>query len=183
MTFTIRPRSLLIVAAIAALGIAAGVAYAAIPDSAGVIRGCYDKNGGLRVIDPSTGSACKNSETALDWSQTGPQGMPGQDGTNGTNGTNGVSGWELKKADFPLPSEGDGYSGTAQSDEVSCSPGKKILGGGITTDSWVNSIVRYSGPNASGTKWMVIIQRTNDGDSPDKSTTQAHLYAICATAN
>ena len=59
------------------IALAAGIAYATIPDSAGVIHGCYRNNGQLRVIDPSNGGACKNNETGLDWSQTGPQGPPG----------------------------------------------------------------------------------------------------------
>ena len=57
------------------MAIGATYTYASIPDSAGVIHGCYDKNG-LRVIDPSNGAACKNDETSLNWSQSGPQ-VPG----------------------------------------------------------------------------------------------------------
>ena len=50
----------------AALLVVAGVAYATIPDSGGVIHGCYSKSGGsLRVIDASV-TNCSKSETALD---------------------------------------------------------------------------------------------------------------------
>ena len=46
----------------------AGIAYAAIPDSNGVIQGCYKTVGGdLRVIDAGAGGACKPSEQSLDW--------------------------------------------------------------------------------------------------------------------
>ena len=159
------------------IALAAGIAYATIPDSAGVIHGCYGNTGQLRVIDPSNGDACKNNETGLDWSKTGPQGPPGQDGTNGTNG---VSGWEIVQFAGNLPPEGDGYVGTAQGITVNCPAGKKILGGGVTTDEWVNSIIRSSGPNAAGTQWKVIIQRTNDGDSPNSGNTPVRVYAICA---
>ena len=38
--------------AVLALAVA-GIAYAAIPDSSGVIHGCYSKTGALRVIDSS----------------------------------------------------------------------------------------------------------------------------------
>ena len=56
---------------------AAGVAYASIPDSSGVIHGCYKKTRGmLRVIDSAT-TTCGNDETALTWNQTGPQGPTG----------------------------------------------------------------------------------------------------------
>jgi hypothetical protein len=166
-----------LVLSVGLIALAAGIAYATIPDSAGTIHGCYGSNGQLRVIDPSTGGACKNNETGLDWSQRGPQGQPGQDGTNGTNG---VSGWEIVQFASNLPPEGDDYVGTAQGISVNCPAGKKVLGGGVTTDEWVNSIIRSSGPNAAGTQWKVIIQRTNDGDSPNSGNTPLRVYAICA---
>jgi hypothetical protein len=62
---------------------AAGIAYASIPDSGGVIHGCYKIAGGaLRVIDPATGS-CLNSETSIAWNQTGPTGATGPTGPRG----------------------------------------------------------------------------------------------------
>lgn len=71
---------------------AAGVSYAAIPDSGGVIHACYkqaghDDGGGgkreLRVIDTDQGDTCKKNEIALDWNQQGPQGNPGPQGEPG----------------------------------------------------------------------------------------------------
>ena len=52
---------------------AAGLAWATIPDSAGIIHGCYAKfsgqsGGELRVIDTDRGQTCRSSEVALDWS-------------------------------------------------------------------------------------------------------------------
>ena len=71
-----RLRWLLAGAAVGVVG--GGAALAAIPDSSGVINGCYQKNvGNLRVIDSSAGDSCRPSEIAISWSQTGPQG-PGQ---------------------------------------------------------------------------------------------------------
>jgi hypothetical protein len=101
------------------IALAAGIAYSTIPDSAGVIHGCYRNNGQLRVIDPSNGGACRNNETGLDWSQTGPQGPPGP---NGTNGTNGVSGYELVSDTGPLPG---GDPGTGQINSIFCPAGKE----------------------------------------------------------
>lgn len=50
-----------------------GAAQAAIPDSNGVIRACYLKNGGsLRVSDTGT---CKATELALSWNHVGPAGL------------------------------------------------------------------------------------------------------------
>jgi hypothetical protein len=61
-----------------AVGAAGGIAYAAIPDSAGVIHGCYQKaNGSLRVIDTQAGGKCSSVENPLDWNQTGPAGPRG----------------------------------------------------------------------------------------------------------
>lgn len=75
-------------AAAAALVGIAGAAYAAIPDSNGVIHGCYaNSDGSLRVIDSGAGQSCKaKKETALDWNQSGPQGPAGPQGPQGPAG-------------------------------------------------------------------------------------------------
>jgi hypothetical protein len=68
-----------LIAAVAA--VAAGTAaFAAIPDGAGVIHGCYDKGSGqLRLTDPATNApkGCSNKEVALDWNRQGPKGDSG----------------------------------------------------------------------------------------------------------
>src|SRR5207302_4966596 len=58
-----------------------------IPDSGGVIHGCYSKkDGSLRVIDTGLGGTCDaKKETALDWNQTGPAGPQGPPGPSGTS--------------------------------------------------------------------------------------------------
>jgi hypothetical protein len=83
----------MLLAATAVLAVAGGVAYATIPDSAGVIHGCYLKGiGSLRVIDPSAGQGCAGVEKPIKWSQTGPQGLQGTPGTNGAAGPAGSAG-------------------------------------------------------------------------------------------
>jgi hypothetical protein len=77
-----------------ALAVGVGVATGAIPDASGVIHGCYDPQGALRVIDPAS-SSCKNNETALNWSQTGPAGPTGPNGPKGATGPTGPSGSAL----------------------------------------------------------------------------------------
>jgi hypothetical protein len=63
----------------AAVGV--GVATGTIPDSGGVVHGCYQNHRGtLRVIDTRQGATCANSETALTWNQRGPAGPPGPPG-------------------------------------------------------------------------------------------------------
>jgi Collagen triple helix repeat (20 copies) len=71
--------------------VVAVVAYASIPDSSGVIHGCYNPKGTLRVIDSST-DTCKPNETGLDWSQTGPPGPQGSAGPQGAPGPMGAPG-------------------------------------------------------------------------------------------
>jgi hypothetical protein len=64
-----------------------GIAWAAIPDSAGVIHGCYaNKGGALRVIDTATTTSCKSTEQSLTWNQQGIQGPAGQQGPQGPKG-------------------------------------------------------------------------------------------------
>ena len=82
-----------VLVSVAALTVAlGGVAYATIPDSSGVIHGCYQKNvGNLRVINsPSHG--CRPSEVALNWNQTGPTGATGATGAAGATGSQGPTG-------------------------------------------------------------------------------------------
>jgi hypothetical protein len=51
------------------VAVGAGVAYAAIPDSTGVIHGCVNGGSGLlRVIN--TGQSCTGGESAIDWVQS-----------------------------------------------------------------------------------------------------------------
>ncbi|MGZ4380197.1 MAG: hypothetical protein ACXVZ2_02560 [Gaiellaceae bacterium] len=76
--------------------IAAGVAYAAIPDSNGVIHACMLKSTGtIRLIDPSLSSKdlrghCTTLETEVSWSQQGPKGDPGLQGAPGAKGDPGT---------------------------------------------------------------------------------------------
>ncbi len=70
--------------AIAAVG---GGAYAAIPNSTtGVITGCRDASGGLRVIDKQAGAICPAGTTQLEWNQQGRTGPTGPVGARGTPG-------------------------------------------------------------------------------------------------
>ena len=72
-------KTILVTLVAAGVALGAGIAYASIPDSNGVIHGCYaNKDGSLRVIDTGSGDACDSKkETALDWSQKGPTGPSG----------------------------------------------------------------------------------------------------------
>jgi hypothetical protein len=86
---TRRPIIALAVSAFAAAALAAGVAYATIPDGQGVIHACYKANkGDLRVVDDG---ACASGEVPLVWNQTGPQGPPGAQGPEGPAGASGLT--------------------------------------------------------------------------------------------
>jgi type VI secretion system Hcp family effector len=75
-----------------ALVIALGaVAYATIPGPAGVIHGCFDRAGNLRVIDASS-DECRRNETPITWNHTGPQGPAGIIGPEGPAGAQGAVG-------------------------------------------------------------------------------------------
>ena len=64
---------LLTAAALIVGAAAAGVAWASIPDSNGVIHGCYKQNDGkLRVIDPGGGDACAANEASISWNSGPP---------------------------------------------------------------------------------------------------------------
>jgi hypothetical protein len=78
--------------ALVATGAAIGVTSNAYTDANGVYKGCVDKSSGiLRVLTP-TGQTCRNSETAIDWNQVGPQGPQGIQGIQGPKGDKGDQG-------------------------------------------------------------------------------------------
>ncbi len=77
---------------------AAGIAYAAIPDSSGMYTACMlNRIGTIRLIDPSLPASnlmshCARFETQITFNQQGPQGLPGPQGTQGAQGAQGPAG-------------------------------------------------------------------------------------------
>jgi hypothetical protein len=87
-----RSRTVVLAIAVAALA-SGGIAWATIPDSSGVIHGCYQtKQGTLRVIDTDKGQSCSSNESALNWNKAGPQGPKGGTGPQGPMGDTGPQG-------------------------------------------------------------------------------------------
>jgi Collagen triple helix repeat (20 copies) len=84
------------------VALAGTVAFASIPDSAGVIHACFKTNNGqLRVIDSAT-QQCRKGETAISWNQAGlpgPQGPQGIQGLTGAAGATGATGPQGLKGD------------------------------------------------------------------------------------
>jgi hypothetical protein len=65
-----------LVAALVAAAAVGGIAYAAIPDAAGVYHGCIHRNtGALRVIDSATQQCNAANERAITFNQQGPAGV------------------------------------------------------------------------------------------------------------
>jgi type VI protein secretion system component Hcp len=97
-------------AVLSVAGLVAGVAYASIPDNAGVIHGCIVNNqvflgpakGTVRIIDADT-DKCQPNETAIQWSQTGPAGAAGAPGAQGMPGPAGPQGAAGQNAPDPTP--------------------------------------------------------------------------------
>jgi len=86
------PRRRLLAALAVGLGAfgIASVVQASIPDSQGVIHGCYYKGAGnlerlgaLRVVDMDRGQACRADELPVSWNQAGVSGPTGPTGPTG----------------------------------------------------------------------------------------------------
>ena len=120
----------------AVLALAAGIAYAAIPDSnSKVFTACMLKNvGTIRLIDPALGSGslmghCSSLETLVSWNQQGQPGTNGTNGTDGTKGTNGTDGTngvsptvaQLAVGDVNCPAGGAAITDAAGSTAYVCS--------------------------------------------------------------
>ena len=72
-----RKRSILIAVVTVAVLAIAGVAYATVVDSSGVIHGCVTTagiNGSHALVVQDTGTSCPKGTTALNWNQSGSGG-------------------------------------------------------------------------------------------------------------
>src|SRR5579859_425902 len=94
-----RTKIMIGIGAVLAAGIAtaSAVAFAVGPGPDGVIHACVNNGtalgstkGAIRIVDP--GVACKSTETAMSWNQTGPQGPLGPQGIAGPAGPIGPAG-------------------------------------------------------------------------------------------
>jgi Collagen triple helix repeat (20 copies) len=178
-------KALVALATAGALALAAGVAYATIPDNQGVIHACYKiDNGQLRVVDTDGGGSCGPSESALAWNQTGPPGAPGPQGPKGDQGPQGAQGIPGPQGD-PGADGQPGISGytvvhnsTGGADwnlfaTVFCPAGTKVLGGGASTDP--DGDVTQSIPLTQPPGWYAFAHNTDPDPGWSLSVT-----AICA---
>jgi hypothetical protein len=83
-------RAVIVLAILAAVVVATGVATGAIPAADGTVTGCYKAKGGaLRVIDAEGGATCATDEAKLSWNKSGPAGPAGPAGAKGDTGPQG----------------------------------------------------------------------------------------------
>lgn len=130
-----RRRDLIVAAlgAVVATVLAGSVAWAAIPGPGGVIQGCYDSGGNIKVVEALP---CPRTYTPFQWNQQGiqgpkgdkgdigPQGQPGPQGETGGTGDQGDRG----------PAGADGAPGTPGADGEDGLPGANGTDGINGTD-------------------------------------------------
>ena len=160
---------------VSVLIVAAGtVALASIPDSAGVIHGCYKSaTGALRVIDTAT-QECRASETPISWNQVGPAGATGPQGPQGPSGVARIQVVNVATAED---------TSTYKTITANCPAGTKVVSGGagvFWTDSdptlrphLLSSFVFPAGTNG----WYA------EAAAPSTATTRWYLQAqaLCAS--
>ena len=164
-----------------ALTAAGGTAFAAvssIPDSNGVIHGCYNEDGNLKVIDTSETSNCPHRYTSLNWNSMGPQGPQGPAGPAGATGSQGpagpagVSGYKVVTKTDTAP------AGGFVVDSVACPSGEVPTGGGeLLTSSPVIGTVRLVQSAPTGIAWAV------DVENLDSTLHGVTIYAVCINAS
>ena len=68
----VRRNTLAVSAALITAAVAGGIAYAAVPDSTGVITGCRNTtSGALRAIDTAVVTTCQTGEATVKWNANG----------------------------------------------------------------------------------------------------------------
>ena len=81
------PLAVLVLVAVSTIAFASLPGLASVPDSDGVIHGCFRKSDGrLRAINTDRGQACVKGERQLNWNQQGPEGPQGEQGIQGPAG-------------------------------------------------------------------------------------------------
>jgi hypothetical protein len=178
--------------AAAALAIGAA-AFASIPDSGGVIHGCYQKNSGIvRIVDTANGS-CANGEIAIQWNDTGPAGTQGPAGPQGPVGPQGPGGPANVVVRTGAPVEVPPSGPIVRDAYASCLAGERATGGGalnsgpapgfystVLLDSFptVNGLPAENGATAMG--WFARA-RNNNSDGANQSIVLT-AYVLCAAS-
>jgi hypothetical protein len=160
-------RVALAISAAAVVAIAGGVTYAVADiGGGGVINGCYkSQNGQLRLIDPAADS-CHPSETAIAWSQTGPQGPAGPPGPAGPAGPQGPKG---DKGDPGPPGPPGAAPATNLFAVVNAECSEIVIGSGtlsVARGAQVRCDVRFN-RDVSGCLALATTRRVGINDQPE----------------
>jgi hypothetical protein len=171
----------------AALALAGGIAYAAIPDAGGTIHACLNNQGQVRIIDTAQ-QQCKANETAISWSQTGPQGPQGPTGPQGPQGATGAQGPQGSLGDVQVvhataaPDSGGFATAT-----VNCPAGTTLTGGGADVLGLVGD-AQGLGPRITASQPFNANQWLAQAVSPfqwlsngNNTQWQVDAYALCAS--
>jgi hypothetical protein len=155
-----KSRSAVVGAVVTAVALAAGVAYATIPDGQGVIHACYKTdNGQLRIVDDAD---CNPSETSLSWSQVGPEGLAGAKGDAGPKGDPGADGAQGPSGLASVIHVSHVFQTSFQitGGDVPCPSGTTVLGGGASGNPDMDLV--ESGPDDPDFPhaWHVIARNT-----------------------
>jgi hypothetical protein len=161
-----------------------GIAFATIPDSSGVVHGCYSKtSGALRVIDTGKSQKCAISELAVSWNQTGPKGAAGPVGPTGPAGNVGPKG--STGAQGPQGTYGNANLTLVQTTTyitaystqafAYCPGGKRIVSGGYVFPHNYSFRIPIDRPALTLDGWEVWIYVDNPG-----SDAHLEVWALCA---
>jgi hypothetical protein len=180
-----------------------GTVFAVIPSADGTITGCYTKNssllgppqGSLRVADSA--SQCRASETALSWSQRGPQGPTGAQGLMGAVGPQGAVGaigpQGVKGDAGPAGPQGApalsghqvvggfismNFPNQTASAFAQCPGAKKVLTGGIVGADLASVFVNGNDPSPDGSTWDAEVFRNFQGPRGGGDLS-LRVWAIC----
>jgi hypothetical protein len=97
--------------------LAGGVAWAAIPGPDGVIHGCYNASGNLKVVETLP---CPTGYTPLAWNEKGEPGDPGPPGPDGADGVSPTVA-QLSQGDANCPAGGAAITDASGSTAFVCS--------------------------------------------------------------
>lgn len=129
------------------------VVLASIPDSSGVIHACYSTGllARVRIID-SPSQSCNTGETAISWSQTGPQGPVGPQGPAGGSGITSFTNRNFNNVDWRYQDlSGKDFRGSSLNDAVLI--GADLHGSnftGVTIGGGSYSAANFSGSDFTG---------------------------------
>jgi hypothetical protein len=184
-------RRLLIATAVAVAVVISGgaIAYASIPDSGGVIHGCYTlKGGALRVIDTAKGQTCASGQHSLKWNQKGQQGPAGPPGPAGVSGY-GVArctvGQDVTTGNYFVASSSGGTCSVTGAVHIVghallvCPTGDKAFSGSSDSSSGGSLQATRAMPNADGTGYQYVV--FSDQSSTDFFSTD--IAVTCANAS